>query len=129
MGVQNLQANVDSKLVANQVNGIYIAKESSMTRQTILREIYEGSCSMHAGPRFLVEKALRSVIPSEIGMPTLKTTEVDTVKNNEALGIILDLLEEKREQAAIQEARSKAKMKGYYNARVQSTSFRPGDFV
>nr|GEU94434.1 hypothetical protein [Tanacetum cinerariifolium] len=30
MGVQNLQANVDSKLVANQVNGIYIAKESSM---------------------------------------------------------------------------------------------------
>nr|GEY28255.1 reverse transcriptase domain-containing protein [Tanacetum cinerariifolium] len=30
MGIQNLQANVDSKLVANQVNGIYIAKESSM---------------------------------------------------------------------------------------------------
>nr|GEW66307.1 reverse transcriptase domain-containing protein [Tanacetum cinerariifolium] len=32
MGIQNLQANVDSKLVANQVNGIYIAKESSMIR-------------------------------------------------------------------------------------------------
>nr|GFC07767.1 reverse transcriptase domain-containing protein [Tanacetum cinerariifolium] len=32
MGMQNLQANVDSKLVANQVNGIYIAKESSMVR-------------------------------------------------------------------------------------------------
>nr|GEY25518.1 ribonuclease H-like domain-containing protein [Tanacetum cinerariifolium] len=32
MGVQNLQANVDSKLVANQVNGIYIAKESSMIK-------------------------------------------------------------------------------------------------
>nr|GEU33828.1 reverse transcriptase domain-containing protein [Tanacetum cinerariifolium] len=32
MGIQNLQANVDSKLVANQVNGIYIAKESSMVR-------------------------------------------------------------------------------------------------
>ncbi|GJS22782.1 reverse transcriptase domain-containing protein [Tanacetum coccineum] len=26
MGVQNLQANVDSKLVANQVNGVYVAK-------------------------------------------------------------------------------------------------------
>nr|GEW97044.1 reverse transcriptase domain-containing protein [Tanacetum cinerariifolium] len=32
IGVQNLQANVDLKLVANQVNGIYIAKESSMIR-------------------------------------------------------------------------------------------------
>ncbi|GKE69851.1 reverse transcriptase domain-containing protein, partial [Tanacetum coccineum] len=32
MGVQNLQANVDSKLVANQVNRVYIAKESSMIK-------------------------------------------------------------------------------------------------
>nr|GEY11712.1 hypothetical protein [Tanacetum cinerariifolium] len=32
MKVQNLQANVDSKLVANQVNEIYIAKESSMIK-------------------------------------------------------------------------------------------------
>nr|GEW07611.1 hypothetical protein [Tanacetum cinerariifolium] len=336
MGIQNLQANVDSKLVANQVNGIYIAKESSMIRYLekvknlanifkglfikeiprgenkkadalskitstsfahlskqvlveelkekaidekeilavveeeghtwmtlvyeyltegilpeekkkartvrrkagryavinevlykksfldpwlrcvgplqvnyVLRETHEGSCSMHAGPRSMVEKALRSgpdkvkflivaidyftiwiearpvatitrtqkprrgnqgtiegknknwveevshvlwanrtmikssngktpfsltygaeaVIPAEIGMPTLRTVEVDMVKNNEALGINLDLLEEKREQAAIQEARNKAKMKGYYNARVRSTNFRPGDFV
>nr|GEW94970.1 reverse transcriptase domain-containing protein [Tanacetum cinerariifolium] len=53
----------------------------------------------------------------------------DVAKNNEALGISLDLLEEKRKQAAIQEARNKAKMKGYYNARVRSTSFHPGDFV
>ncbi|GKD59531.1 reverse transcriptase domain-containing protein, partial [Tanacetum coccineum] len=30
MGVKNLQANVDSILVANQVNGIYIAKEADM---------------------------------------------------------------------------------------------------
>ncbi|GKG24267.1 reverse transcriptase domain-containing protein, partial [Tanacetum coccineum] len=28
MGVRNLQAHVDSRLVANQVNGSYIAKES-----------------------------------------------------------------------------------------------------
>nr|GEV88824.1 reverse transcriptase domain-containing protein [Tanacetum cinerariifolium] len=32
MGVQNLQVNVDSKLVANQINRIYIAKESSMIK-------------------------------------------------------------------------------------------------
>nr|GEU89808.1 hypothetical protein [Tanacetum cinerariifolium] len=62
-------------------------------------------------------------------MPALRTIEVDMVKNNEALGINLDLLEERREQVAIQETRNKAKMEGYYNARVRSTSFRPGDFV
>ncbi|GJY02528.1 reverse transcriptase domain-containing protein [Tanacetum coccineum] len=32
MGVKNLQANVDSRLVANQVNGSYVAKESSMVQ-------------------------------------------------------------------------------------------------
>ncbi|GKA90569.1 reverse transcriptase domain-containing protein, partial [Tanacetum coccineum] len=32
MGVKNLQANVDSRLVANQVNGIYIAKKPGMIK-------------------------------------------------------------------------------------------------
>ncbi|GJW75315.1 reverse transcriptase domain-containing protein [Tanacetum coccineum] len=32
MGAQNLQVNVDSKLVANQVNGTYIAKETYMVK-------------------------------------------------------------------------------------------------
>ncbi|GKA91314.1 reverse transcriptase domain-containing protein [Tanacetum coccineum] len=32
MGVKNLQANVDSRLVANQVNGTYIAKEPGMIK-------------------------------------------------------------------------------------------------
>ncbi|GJT84527.1 reverse transcriptase domain-containing protein [Tanacetum coccineum] len=41
----------------------------------------------------------------------------------------LDLLEERREQAAIQEAKSKAKMEKYYNARVRNTSFKPRDLV
>ncbi|GJT71141.1 hypothetical protein Tco_1030427 [Tanacetum coccineum] len=44
-------------------------------------------------------------------MPTLRTSEVDLVQNNKALEINLDLLEERREEAAIREAKSKAKMK------------------
>ncbi|GJS15791.1 reverse transcriptase domain-containing protein [Tanacetum coccineum] len=115
MRVKNLQANVDSRLVANQVNGIYVAKEpgtikylkkelkeksidekeilavveeegytwmtpiyeylteeilpeekrkaraiSRKAANYVLREIHEGSCSMHAGPRSVVAKALRS---------------------------------------------------------------------
>ncbi|GKA96209.1 reverse transcriptase domain-containing protein [Tanacetum coccineum] len=72
---------------------------------------------------------LPSVIPAEIGMPILRTAEVDIVQNNEALGINLDLLEERRKQATIREAKSKAKMEKYYNSKVCSTSFKPGYLV
>ncbi|GJZ39242.1 hypothetical protein Tco_0585805 [Tanacetum coccineum] len=59
---------------------------------------------------FSLTYGTEAVIPAEIGMPTLRTVELDLAKNDEALGINLDLIEEKREQAAIQEAKSKAKM-------------------
>nr|GEY18624.1 reverse transcriptase domain-containing protein [Tanacetum cinerariifolium] len=120
-----------------------------LQEKNVLREIHEGSCSMHAGPRSVVEKVLRSgyywptmhsdawnlirecssLIPVEIRMPTMRTAEVDMIKNDEALEVNLDLLEEKKDQATIQEAKSKAKMEKYYNARVRSTSFRPEDLI
>ncbi|GJT08455.1 reverse transcriptase domain-containing protein [Tanacetum coccineum] len=176
----------------------------------VLREIHEGSCSMHAGTRSVVARALRTgyywpimhrdartliracqdcqtnglveranrslgegikarleaksknwmeelphvlwahrkmikssnedtlfaltygteaVIPTEIRMPTIRIAEADQAKNNEALQINLDLLEERREEAAIREAKSKAKIEKYYNAKVQNTSFKLGDLV
>nr|GEW25907.1 reverse transcriptase domain-containing protein [Tanacetum cinerariifolium] len=48
-----------------------------------------------------------AVISTEIGMPTLRTAEVDLVGNNKAPEINLDLLEEKIEEAAIREAKRK----------------------
>ncbi|GJX56477.1 reverse transcriptase domain-containing protein [Tanacetum coccineum] len=78
---------------------------------------------------FSLTYGAEAVIPVEIGMPTSRTAKVDMIKNDEALGVNLDLLEEKREQTAIHEAKIKAKMKKYYNARVRNTSFRPGDLV
>ncbi|GJU46093.1 hypothetical protein Tco_1203359 [Tanacetum coccineum] len=70
-----------------------------------------------------------AVIPAEISMPTLRTAEIDIVQNDEALEINLDLLEERREQAAIREAKSKVKMEKYYNFKVRNTSFKLGDLV
>ncbi|GJY46962.1 hypothetical protein Tco_0436025 [Tanacetum coccineum] len=78
---------------------------------------------------FSLTYGTEAVIPTEIGMPTLRTTEIDLTKNNEALGMSLYLIEERREQAAIQEAKSKKKMEKYYNSRVRDTSFKPGDMV
>ncbi|GJU75350.1 reverse transcriptase domain-containing protein [Tanacetum coccineum] len=54
---------------------------------------------------FSLTYGTEAVIPAEIGMPILWTMEVDPTKNDEALEINLDLIEEKREQAAIQEAK------------------------
>ncbi|GKC79306.1 hypothetical protein Tco_1130080 [Tanacetum coccineum] len=78
---------------------------------------------------FALTYETKAVIPAEIGMPTIRTRRVDLVQNNEALEINLDLLEERREEAAIREAKSKAKMEKYYNAKFQNTSFKPGDLV
>ncbi|GJV51802.1 reverse transcriptase domain-containing protein [Tanacetum coccineum] len=78
---------------------------------------------------FSLTYGTEAVIPAEIGMPTFRTAELDMAKNDEALQINLELLEEKREQAAITEAKSKRQMEKYYNAKVQNTSFKPGDLV
>ncbi|GJZ88790.1 reverse transcriptase domain-containing protein [Tanacetum coccineum] len=78
---------------------------------------------------FSLTYGMEVVIPTEIGMPTLRTAKIKLKENNEALEINLDLLEERREQAAIREAKSKAKMERYYNSKVRSVSFKPGDLV
>ncbi|GJR78642.1 reverse transcriptase domain-containing protein [Tanacetum coccineum] len=78
---------------------------------------------------FSLTYGTEAVIPAEIGMPTFRTSEVDVAKNDEALEINLELLEEKREQAAIREAKSKRQMEKYYNTKVRNTSFKPGYLV
>ncbi|GKF90850.1 hypothetical protein Tco_0274551, partial [Tanacetum coccineum] len=53
---------------------------------------------------------------------------LDNVHNNEELRLNLDLLEERRERAAIREAKAKLKMSKYYNARVRGVAFRPEEY-
>nr|GEV47624.1 reverse transcriptase domain-containing protein [Tanacetum cinerariifolium] len=238
MGVKNLQTNVDSRLVANQVNGSYIAKEpgtiqylekvktlsssfkkisikqvptsenekadalskiastsfAHLTKQALVEELNEkfinkakvlavveeeGDTWMtpiqitsrkhnpfkdwseklcirqrlvsvkHPQANGLVERANTSLgegikarlderskdwieeIPHVLWAhrTMIKTSKIDMVQNDEALEINLDILEERREQAAIHETRSKAKMKKYYNSKLRNTSFKPGDLV
>ncbi|GJV70845.1 reverse transcriptase domain-containing protein [Tanacetum coccineum] len=85
--------------------------------------------SSHGDTPFSLTYGTEAVIPAEIGMPTYRTAAVDAVHNDEELRLNLDLLEEKRECAAICEAKAKLKMTKYYNARVRGVTFRPGDFV
>ncbi|GJR66809.1 reverse transcriptase domain-containing protein [Tanacetum coccineum] len=72
---------------------------------------------------FFLTYDTKAVIPAEIGMPTYRTATVDIVRNDDEIRLNLDLVEERREQAAIREAKAKSKMMRYYNARVR------GDYV
>ncbi|GJS60994.1 reverse transcriptase domain-containing protein [Tanacetum coccineum] len=183
IGVKNLQANVDSRLVANQhacqnkicgskghTDRILLAEnacgckkiDKSMSRlpvspprakksaakinshHTIHSKIGVKSyayaiallpSSIHrpmaynGDTPFSLTYGTEAVISAEISMPTMRTAKVDMVQNDEALEINLDLLEERREQAEIREAKIKAKMEKYYNSKVRNTSFKPGDLV
>nr|GEY10162.1 reverse transcriptase domain-containing protein [Tanacetum cinerariifolium] len=85
--------------------------------------------SSYGDTRFSLTYGTKAVILVEIGMPTYRTATVDVVYNDEELRLNLDLLEERRECVAIREAKAKMKKTKYYNARVRSVTFRPGDFV
>ncbi|GJT29067.1 reverse transcriptase domain-containing protein [Tanacetum coccineum] len=105
------------------LSGEIISDNRKQFRDNPFKDWYEKLCIRqcfafvkHPQANGLVERAHRTMIKSsngetpfsltygteavilvEIGMPTMRTTEVDMIKNDEALKIILDLLEEKRE--------------------------------
>nr|GEX28648.1 hypothetical protein [Tanacetum cinerariifolium] len=70
-----------------------------------------------------------AVIPAEIGINTYQTLMIRESYNEEEMRLNPDLLQERREAAAIREAKYKTKMEQYYNRKVHPTGFRLGDFV
>ena len=56
-----------------------------------------------------------AVIPAEIGMPTFRTMLANVENNDNEINLNLNLLEERREIAAIREAKYKKKVEQYYN--------------
>ncbi|GJT28872.1 reverse transcriptase domain-containing protein [Tanacetum coccineum] len=215
MGVKNIEAKVDSRLVANQVNGSYVAKEQSMiqdlekakalisgfkkfsikhvprsennkadalskiaytsfshlTKQVLVEVLKEKSIKKReilavveeeedSWMTPLLEYLTNGTLPTEVERAnrslgegikarfgkgnknwmkevshmlwahcTTIKTKVNQAMNEEALHVNLDVLEEEREKAVIREAKMKEKTEKYYNAKVRSTTFKPGDFV
>ncbi|GJT60139.1 reverse transcriptase domain-containing protein [Tanacetum coccineum] len=71
-----------------------------------------------------------AVILAEVGMPTHRTMMIKDGKDNEEeIRLNLDLLIERREAAAIREARYKTKVEQYYNKRVRPMAFKVGEYV
>ncbi|GJV97477.1 reverse transcriptase domain-containing protein, partial [Tanacetum coccineum] len=69
-----------------------------------------------------------AVIPAEIGMPSYRTLMIREEFNEEEQRLNLDLLQERREAAAIREARYKSKMEQYYNKKGKMRSQVEGPY-
>ncbi|GJY88246.1 reverse transcriptase domain-containing protein [Tanacetum coccineum] len=145
--VHHLQVFTDSLLVTNHVKGTYEAREESIKRYLekvrSLQERFESFSIMqiphsknkradvlsnHCTPFSLVYES-EAVLPPEIGLPTYRVYSYDEHQNTEDLRLNLDLLEERRDLAALREARYKQHMEQYYNSKVHHTYLKVGDFV
>nr|GEU72459.1 reverse transcriptase domain-containing protein [Tanacetum cinerariifolium] len=87
----------------------------------VIREIHEGSCSMHAGPLSVVAKAIR------LGYywPTMHRDARDMIPLWPFYKCRIDIASPSLEAPA----KDKLKMTKYYSARVCGVTFMPRDFV
>nr|GEZ38661.1 reverse transcriptase domain-containing protein [Tanacetum cinerariifolium] len=119
---QSLREGIKARLGEGNKNWVKELPHVLWAHRTMIK-------SSHGDTPFSLTYGTKVVIPAEIGMPTYCIASVDVVNNDKELRLNLDLLEERREHAAICEARAKSKMMKYYNSRVRGVAFKPGDFV
>nr|GEW77834.1 reverse transcriptase domain-containing protein [Tanacetum cinerariifolium] len=118
---QSLGEGIKARLGEGNNNWIEELAHILWAHRTIIK-------SSHGDTPFSLTYGTKAVIPAEIRMPTYRTAAVEVVHNDEELRLNLDFLEERRERAAIREAKAKLKMTKYYNVRVHGVTFRPVDF-
>ncbi|GKA32310.1 reverse transcriptase domain-containing protein [Tanacetum coccineum] len=119
---QSLGEGIKSRLGDGNKNWVDELPHVLWAHRTIIK-------SSNGDTLFSLTYGTEAVIPAEIEMPTFRTVAVDVMQNDDELRLNADLLKERREHAAIREAKAKLKMTKYYNARVRGISFRSGDFV
>lgn len=78
---------------------------------------------------FRLVYGMEAVIPIVVTIQTTRTNNPQTRSNTGKFWKNMDLLEEKREEAAIRQANFKALMKRYYNTRVKKSSCKVEDLV
>ena len=71
---------------------------------------------------------MEAIIPTEIGMPTLRT-KIPEKANTEAFAKDLDMADELREVVVVRMASYQQRIKNLYNRRVRQRAFRSRDLV
>ena len=77
---------------------------------------------------FTITYGMEAIIPTEIGMPTIRTNTPEQ-ENVELMIKDLDTIDELRESAAIRIASYQRRLERSYNKRVKPRAFQPGDLV
>ncbi|XP_027122137.1 uncharacterized protein [Coffea arabica] len=78
---------------------------------------------------FSLTYGVEAVVPAEIGLPSPRTQNFVAGTNEEELRYSLDILEARREEAAVRMAKYKSQLARYHNARVRTTQYQLGDLV
>jgi hypothetical protein len=78
---------------------------------------------------FALAYGVEAVIPLEVGLPTTRTTEFDAEQNEDNLRKDLDLVEERRDIAAIRLTSYQRQMKRGYDRNIRPRSFQINDLV
>ncbi|XP_075662931.1 uncharacterized protein LOC142632403 [Castanea sativa] len=74
-------------------------------------------------------RKLKALIPAEVGLASYRVENYDESKNNEALRLELDLIDEVRAAAAQRKARYQDMMANHYTSKVKHRDFQVGDLV
>lgn len=91
---------------------------------------YRTMCKTATGQTpYTLAFGLEAVTPVELIWPTTRIKFYDAEKNEEAIMIEQENMEEIREEARIKEEKYKRKLENFYNAKVKSKDLRKGDLV
>ena len=77
---------------------------------------------------FALTYGMEAIVPTEIGMPTLRT-DIPEQSNNEYVIKDLDIADELREATAVRITSYHSRLANLYNRRVKSRMFQPRDLV
>ena len=77
---------------------------------------------------FAITYGMGAIIPTEIGMPTIRTG-MPNQENAELVIKDLDTIDELRESATVRIASYQCRLANSYNKRVKPRMFQPGDLV
>ena len=69
------------------------------------------------------------MVPVEVDIPSLRYETYNQEENHALMGYKLDLLEEKRELAALRTTSYKQRSERYFNSKVKEKRFKEGDLV
>lgn len=79
--------------------------------------------------QYVMAFGMEAIIPTEVGLPTRRTRDFDSVVNMETTTKELDLTEGRRDLARIKIAKYQQELERGYNLSVRPRSFKVGDWV